>query len=209
MARTHRPSRRGPRGRVPALAAVTVAAVLTSALPAQSQAAADPPEQLLTALALAAGERLRAADDLAAATWLSAQPVVDPAREQHVLDAMDEAAVRRDIDPLTVRRIFRDQIAAGTYVQRQLHAHWHHFPDEAPTTAPELSEVHARVDAIDTRLLAAIGRAEELLDEPECGRLRDRARATAIDALDLDPGHARGLRRALAGVCAADAAPPR
>ncbi|MFI1965199.1 chorismate mutase [Streptomyces pathocidini] len=158
--------------------------------------------QHVRALARLAAERVLTADQVAASKWISGAPIEDPEREQQVLDAMDAEAQRLGIDRATVQRVFRDQMEANKYVQRQLHDRWRENPAEAPTMAPDLTEIREEINRINIALLSAIQGAQPLLSKPQCSGVREMAYRTAVHELRLDALHKQGLRRALTGLCA-------
>jgi chorismate mutase len=180
--------------------AVTLAAVLGAAAPAQACPRDPAEQQAVTAVASAALDRLEIADDVAASKWLSGKAVADPAREQAVVDATIAAAKADGVDPVAAERIIRAQITASKQVQYALIARWHAHPDEAPTTAPDLTtSVRPRLDAVDARLVPAIGAASAALDDQRCGHLVKDARDEVGQG--LDDAHRKSFRTALATVC--------
>lgn len=180
--------------------AVTVAAVLGAAAPAQACPRDPAEQQAVTAVASAALDRLEIADDVAASKWLSGKAVADPAREQAVVDATIAAAKADGVDPVAAERIIRAQITASKQVQYALIARWHAHPDEAPTTAPDLTtSVRPRINAVDARLVPAIGAASAALDDQQCGHLVKDARGELGQG--LDDAHRKAFRTALATVC--------
>ncbi len=119
--------------------AVTLAALLGAAAPAQACPRDPAEQQAVTAVASAALDRLEIADDVAASKYLSGKAVADPAREQAVVDATIAAAKADGVDPVAAERIIRAQITASKQVQYALIAFWHANPAQAPTTAPDLT----------------------------------------------------------------------
>ncbi|QOD43985.1 gamma subclass chorismate mutase AroQ [Clavibacter zhangzhiyongii] len=180
--------------------AVSLAALLGAAAPAQA-CPRDPAEQrAVTAVASAALDRLEIADDVAASKWLSGKAVADPAREQAVIDATVAAAEADGVDPVAAERIMRAQIEASKQVQVALIARWHAHLEEAPTTAPDLTtSVRPRINAVDARLVPAVGAAHDALDDRACGHLVTDARGEL--GRGLDDAHRKAFRTALATVC--------
>ncbi|MFF4404817.1 chorismate mutase [Streptomyces sp. NPDC001262] len=160
-------------------------------------------EAAVLQLARLAAERVMTADLVAASKWISGAPVNDPAREEQVLRDMDAKAQELGIDRPTVQRVFKDQMEANKLVQYALHDRWRDNPEDAPTTAPDLSEIRDRINRINGELLTAIGEAAPVLSAPQCHAVRDRATDTVAEEEQLDPLHTQGLRRALAGLCTA------
>ncbi|WP_414168393.1 chorismate mutase [Streptoverticillium reticulum] len=160
-------------------------------------------EAAVLQLARLAAERVMTADLVAASKWISGAPVNDPAREEQVLRDMDAKAQELGIDRPTVQRVFKDQMEANKLVQYALHDRWRDNPEDAPTTAPDLSEIRDRINRINGELLTAIGEAAPVLSAPQCHAVRDRAADTVAEEEQLDPLHTQGLRRALAGLCTA------
>ncbi|MFS4505225.1 gamma subclass chorismate mutase AroQ [Clavibacter sp. Sh2141] len=181
--------------------AVSLAAVLGAASPALAGPRVVAGEQgAVTAVASAALDRLEIADDVAASKWLSGKAVADPAREQAVVDATVAAAEADGVDPVAAERIMRAQIAASKQVQYALIARWRAHPEEAPTTAPDLTaSVRPRINAVDARLVPAIGQAHDALGDAACGHLVTNARGEL--GRGLDDAHRKAFRTALATVC--------
>ncbi len=181
--------------------AVTLAALLGAAAPAQACPRDPAEQQVVTAVASAALDRLEIADDVAASKYLSGKAVADPAREQAVVDATIAAAKADGVDPVAAERIIRAQITASKQVQYALIAFWHANPAQAPTTAPDLTtSVRPRINAVDARLVPAIGAASAAaLADPACGHLVKDARGQLGQG--LDDAHRKAFRTALATVC--------
>ncbi|MGW5115926.1 chorismate mutase [Streptomyces noursei] len=158
-------------------------------------------QHAMNQLARFAAQRLLTADLVAASKWISGAPIEDPDREQQVLEAMDAEAQRLGIDRAIVQRVFRDQMEANKYVQHHLHDRWHAHPDEAPTTAPDLSDVREQINALNASLLLAIRDTESLLAQPSCSSYRDHAHAIVVRELHLNSFHSEGLRIALSNLC--------
>ncbi len=85
-------------------------------------------------------------------------------------------------------------------MQYALIAFWHANPAQAPTTAPDLTtSVRPRINAVDARLVPAIGAASAALADPACGHLVKDARGQLGQG--LDDAHRKAFRTALATVC--------
>lgn len=162
--------------------------------------------EALQPLVRSAAERLQVADRVAAAKWLSGQPIADPVREQQVLDSVARRAKARGIDPEAARRIFRDQIEASKLVQRALHERWAAHPEQAPTVPPAPDETRPAIDRIDARLLDAIGASTSARAHPSCSAGEAVAARGAAEDFGFDAVHRAGLARALRSVCADSAA---
>ncbi|WP_317230722.1 gamma subclass chorismate mutase AroQ [Clavibacter sp. MX14-G9D] len=200
--RRTRRTRRAPGVVIASLVSLAVALVGATPALAAPRVGADAQREV-TAVAAAVLDRLEVADDVAASKRLSGRPVTDPVREQAVVDATVRAARADGVDPVAAERIIRAQIAASTQVQHALLARWRAHPEEAPATAPDLATVvRPRIDAIDARLIPAIGDAADALDDPACRHLVTEARGALGGG--LDDVHRKALRTALAAVC-----PPR
>ncbi|MFK0223990.1 gamma subclass chorismate mutase AroQ [Streptomyces vinaceus] len=141
-------------------------------------------------------ERVRAAEEVAAAKWGTPGPVEDPDRERRVLADVTERAAELGIAPDLVRSFFEDQFEASKAVQRALHERWRAQPTGRPKRSPVLAaEVRPVLEDIDERLLATLGQAADLLSGPRFRALLEQERDSA--ARSLDPVHRRGLERAL------------
>lgn len=180
--------------------AVTLAALLGAAAPAQACPRDPAEQQAVTAVASAALDRLEIADDVAASKFLSGKAVADPAREQAVIDATVAAAKADGVDPVAAERVMRAQITASKQVQYALIARWNAHRDEAPTTARDLAtSIRPRINAVDARLVPAIGAASAALDDASCHHLVTDARGQLGQG--LDDAHRKAFRTALATLC--------
>lgn len=145
-------------------------------------------------------QRLALAEPVAQAKWVSGKPISDPAREQVVVDEAVALATQQGVDTALVTRVIRAQISASKVVQRGLFTTWTHRPETAPTQAPDLTTIRPQLDRIDTDLVAAIGRVQDVAQDPRCGHLVDAARK------DLSVGGdallRKGVRAAWSGFCA-------
>ncbi|MFK3979247.1 gamma subclass chorismate mutase AroQ [Micromonospora sp. NPDC050397] len=105
-------------------------------------------------LADLAVRRLLLADQVAAAKFLTGQPVDDPVREREILDEVVAAARDIGLDPTVGMRFFRDQIEANKVVQRGLHARWRAQPSYGPHEQPDLArDVRPELDRITASML--------------------------------------------------------
>jgi chorismate mutase-like protein len=78
----------------------------------------------LGSLTSLAAQRILLGDKVAAAKFGTDQPIDDPSRERHELDAVAALAAREGVDPDASVRFFRAQIEANKVVQRGLYALW-------------------------------------------------------------------------------------
>lgn len=169
--------------------------------PERTPAAPVRSEESLQPLVRAAADRLQVADRVAAAKWLSGQPIDDPVRERQVLDSVARRAQAMGIDPASATRIFRDQIEASKLVQRALHERWALHPEQAPTTPPAPGETRPAIDRIDTRILDAIGASSTARAHASCVAHEAVAADSVAWDLGFDAVHRAGLTRALLSVC--------
>ncbi|OUD88078.1 Secreted chorismate mutase precursor [Clavibacter michiganensis subsp. michiganensis] len=135
--------------------AVTLAALLGAAAPAQACPRDPAEQQAVAAVASAALDRLEIADDVAASKYLSGKAVADPAREQAVVDATIAAAKADGVDPVAAERIIRAQITASKQVQYALIAFWHANPRRRRRPRPTSPRASARAS---TRWMRASSR---------------------------------------------------
>jgi chorismate mutase len=99
-------------------------------------------------------QRLSLSQDVAAAKYVSGQPIDDPIRERDVLDSVARALNGTGAAQETGMQFFRDQIEANKVVQRGLHQRWHAHPEEVPDLDRSLAaHVRPKLDVITTRML--------------------------------------------------------
>lgn len=137
-------------------------------------------------------QRLDTADTVAAAKWVTQQPVTDPAREAAVLAAatMRAEQVGADVDYVTA--VFGDQIAANKQAQQQILDGWTAGTGTPPTTAPDLAtEVRPVLDRITTDLVPALAAVQDYRDDPGC------AKFLADDVASITPPSSAAGRAAL------------
>lgn len=195
-------------------ALITLTATAAVALTATGSAVAVPvsgtaPAPHATALSLSplhpvvelAAERLATADLVAAAKWGTDSPIDDPAREQQVLDNVAAQAAQLGADPDEIRTIFRDQIEANKVVQRGLFQRWTDYPDEAPTTKPDLTVVRRQINQITSALVQALADTSENRDTFACRPELALAAFQVHHENHLDALHTHALIRALPSIC--------
>ncbi|HKS43777.1 MAG TPA: chorismate mutase [Amycolatopsis sp.] len=179
---------------------ITVLAVAFSvAVPATASAA---PTRSLLPLIESSADRVRLADQVAAAKFGTTQPIDDPAREQQVLDAMAAKAPSLGLDPAAVTTFFRDQIEANKIVQRGRYAYWTAHPDRAPTSRPDLSAIRPRIDQVNNTLLQELSDIAPARTNVFCDA-RVLAGIRLVDAeRHFGPLHSSALTRSLRSTCA-------
>ncbi|MFT2018484.1 gamma subclass chorismate mutase AroQ [Streptomyces sp. 796.1] len=201
-------------------AAFVLGATPAGAAPAQAphrSGAASPPSPTsgvrslppLADLADLAARRLLTADLVAAAKWGTDSPIDDPAREREVLVAVAREAAAVGGDPQATRAVFRDQIEANKLVQRTLHRRWRAAPWLAPDDRPDLAEVRAEINRVNSGLVRAVADAAPLRNTALCPVTLFSAAARAHHAHDLDGLHTLALAHGLRSVCAPVVAPGR
>ncbi|MER0246435.1 gamma subclass chorismate mutase AroQ [Streptomyces sp. HSW2009] len=195
-------------GATPAVAAPADAPHRPGAASPQPPTAGVRDQPPLADLADLAARRLLTADLVAAAKWGTDSPIDDPAREREVLDAVAREAAAVGGDPQVTRAVFRDQIEANKLVQRTLHRRWRAAPWLAPADRPDLTEVRAEINRVNSGLVRAVADAEPLRNTALCP-VTLLAAARAHHTHDLDGLHAVALVRGLRSVCAPVAAPGR
>lgn len=179
--------------------AVVCALALTMLVPAP--AAFGQPENPLVPLVDAAAQRLQVAEPVAASKYLDGGLIQDPAREQQVLDGVAAAAAERDIDPVYVTEVFRDQIDATVAIQYTRLAQWKFDPASAPAAAPDLTASRATIDGLNRQMVAEIADEWGILHSPMCIADLDAAKETVIQARGLDPLYRQAIDFATRRYC--------
>jgi cyclohexadienyl dehydratase len=152
------------------------------------------------------GERLRLMRDVAAWKHLHREPVVDPAREQQVLEHTVQQATAVGLEPQSARELIALQIRLAVRVQMSLTKTWQSGAS-SPLHAPDLkTELRPRLDEIGGQLLRALALAAPRLSEPGIAA-RLVADARAIDVPELTAADREDLARAVAAVRAGDMTP--
>jgi chorismate mutase len=188
-----------------ALAMVVTVAVLVTVLGCSAAVSptadnAGQASPLMTLIDVAA-QRVQLADTVAAAKWGTDAPIDDPVRENAVLDAVAAKSAQLDIDPKASRAVFTDQIEANKIVQYGLYSRWRAYPDRAPTTRPDLSQVRPILDRITDQLLAELKATQQFRVNPSCTAQLTGARNRVERARHLDPLHEDAFARALTSIC--------
>jgi cyclohexadienyl dehydratase len=152
------------------------------------------------------GERLHLMRDVAAWKHVHREPVVDPAREQQVLEQTVRRAAALGLEPQSARELLALQIRLAVRVQMSLEKEWQSGAP-APLQAPDLkTELRPRLDQIGEQLLHLLALAAPRLREPGAESLvADLARA--IDVSQITAADREDLARAVASIRAADMTP--
>ncbi|MBM2620460.1 gamma subclass chorismate mutase AroQ [Actinoplanes sp. LDG1-06] len=186
------------------LAGLMMTGTLTSsATAAAAHPAEHPPGVGLTALVGLSAERILLADKVAAAKFGTTTPIVDPVREQQVLDQAAALAVQAGLDTTDTVTFFRAQIEMSKVVQQGLFDRWTAHPEQAPTERPDLAtEVRPELDRITSAFIAQLAATAKLrATERRCHLERAVAVRIAARLYDLDQLHGQALRGAAEPVC--------
>jgi chorismate mutase len=167
--------------------------LLVLALPA-CRPATDPaampavPDPALDRLLGSMRSRLVVMHDVARWKWAAKAPIEDPAREQALLNDVNELGNAMGLDPAATRAVFAAQIEAAKLVQRADLARWQADGRGPEGEAPDLAGVlRPRIDALNRQLLAAMAEAKVRpgMNAGASRRIRDRADAIlAGDGID-------------------------
>lgn len=180
--------------------ALAIAALSSCAsLPPSPTRAAEPSP--LDSLVSFAAERLRSAENAAAAKWETDGRVHDPAREQEVLAGVRALAGQHDVAPEFAELVFIDQIQATESIQYTRFAEWKLTPTEAPVERPDLTDVRAEIDRLTEAMVAELSGNRHVLASADCADARDRALRTATHELELTRLYERALTRATQSYC--------
>ena len=155
----------------------------------------------LAALVDAAAQRLLTADAVAAWKFNTGGVIVDPRREQEVIDAVATYAVARGIDPDYVRGVFRDQIDATRALEHGRIAQWKSDPASVPTHVPELSACRADIDVLNRTMVDEIALRWDSLRSPAFAPALENAKRVIIDARRLDAPSQQALAYATQKYC--------
>jgi len=144
-------------------------------------------------------ERLELAPEIAAAKWLSGQPLTDAARERIVIDAAVAAAERAGADPDYVAAVFSDQIAAAKQVQLATFDAWSSGAASPPVVAPDLAtQIRPALDRITGELVPALAAVQAYRGHAACAAAVERGLGEAAPgAEELSDA----LRVAVAHLC--------
>lgn len=187
-----------------------LAATLVAAAPSSAEAVSPnlDPQHTRSAVRLGsltslAAQRILLGDKVAAAKFGTDQPIDDPSRERHELDAVAAMAAREGVDTDASVRFFRAQIEANKVVQRGLYALWTEHPGLRPGERPDLGgEVRPRLDQLTTEIVRELKATQEVRAAAGCRELLANSRLSAEVRFRLDALHRRALTIALRPVCA-------
>ncbi|WP_324828047.1 MULTISPECIES: chorismate mutase [Streptomyces] len=147
-------------------------------------------------------QRLLVSDQVAASKFGTNSPIADPAREQQELDAVRQQAGTLGLDPDATVAFFRDQITASKVVQKGLFARWTAYPDEAPTTRPDLTQIRTQLDQLTTELLQGLKTTQHLRSTPVACTVQLALATQSGSIIDrLDALHRQALETATQSVC--------
>jgi chorismate mutase len=181
--------------RVLTVLVAVVSGLLLVTIPASASA---PPLWRLTDLA---AQRVRIADQVAAAKYGTPSPIDDPAREQQIYDTVAAQAPGLGLDPADAVRFFHAQIEANKVVQRGLSAHWEAHPSEVPATRPDLGQIRPVIDRINSGLLTGLAAALPSRKARSCPAHQLVAAGIADVVHRFDVLHARALGEATSATC--------
>ncbi|RSM37234.1 chorismate mutase [Amycolatopsis balhimycina DSM 5908] len=190
---------------------VTVTAVLAGSLLFAVPASASSPSfsspsfssPSLWRLTDLAAQRVRIADQVAAAKYGTPSPIDDPAREQQIYDSVAARAPQLGLDPADAVRFFHAQIEANKVVQRGLYARWDAHPAEAPTTRPGLGQIRPVIDGLNTSLLTELAATIPVRAARSCPAHQLVSAAFADVVHHFDALHAHALGEATSATCTA------
>ncbi|WP_329051737.1 chorismate mutase [Amycolatopsis sp. NBC_01488] len=148
-----------------------------------------------------AAQRVRIADQVAAAKYGTPSPIDDPVREQQIYDSVAARAPALGLDPADAVRFFHAQIEANKVVQRGLYARWDAHPSEVPSTRPDLGEIRPVIDRLNTGLLTELAATQPLRKSRSCPTRRLVAAGVADVVHRFDALHARALGEATSATC--------
>ncbi|MGE2723512.1 chorismate mutase [Mycolicibacterium pulveris] len=148
-----------------------------------------------------AAQRLATAEPVAAAKWLGGGSITDRQRADAVLDAVAADATARGVDQGYVRKVFADQIDATEGIQYTRFGQWKFEPATAPTSAPDLSQSRAQIDAFNRTMVEEIARQWNWLHGPDCAAELTDATDAVADARSLDPLYRHALSAATRSYC--------
>ncbi|MHA0289082.1 chorismate mutase [Mycobacterium sp. C3-094] len=179
--------------------AAAVAGLAVALVPAP--VASAQPTHTVTDLVDAAVRRLEIAEPVAANKFHTRTAVVDPAREQQVLDNVADQARGFQIDPAYVQTAFRDQLDATVGIEYQRLAQWTFDPATAPADAPDLASSRAIIDALNREMVTLMAEEWPKLHSPQCPAELDAAKASVATARGLDPLYRQALDFATRNYC--------
>lgn len=148
-----------------------------------------------------AAQRVRIADQVAAAKYGTPSPIDDPAREQQIYDSVSAQAPALGLDPADAVRFFHAQIEANKVVQRGLYAWWNAHPSSAPTTRPDLGQIRPVIDRLNAGLLTELAATLPARSARSCPTRRLVATGVADVVHHFDALHARALAEATSATC--------
>jgi chorismate mutase len=187
--------------RVLAVLFAVVAALLSATATASASASASGTS--LWRLTDLAAQRVRIADQVAAAKYGTPSPIDDPVREQQIYDSVAARAPGLGLDPADAVRFFRAQIEANKLVQRGLYARWDAHPAQAPTTRPDLGQIRPVIDGLNTGLLTELAATTSVRESRSCPTRQLVAAGVADVVHHFDVLHAHALGEATSATCSA------
>lgn len=183
--------------RLPQVLACSLFGLLASVAHA---ATPSPAPETLQPLLNTINERLDIADLVALAKWDSGKPIQDTARETLLINNARKQATGSNVNPDEAADLIAAQIEANKLVQYGLIAQWqaaHKAPD---LPLPDLTQLRAKQDELQARLLQQYAAFVPYRVDPECPQWLAAQRSDLIkDAL-----HGQALIRATGELCITD-----
>jgi chorismate mutase len=182
-----------------ALAPVAVGVAV--ALVPMAPIASAQPTHSLTDLVDAAVRRLEVAEPVAANKFHTGGSIVDPAREQQVLDSVAGQARDLQIDSGYVTTAFRDQIDATVGIEYSRLSQWTLDPAAAPADTPDLGSSRDIIDALNREMVTLMAEEWGKLHSPQCVAELDAAKSAVLTARGLDPLYRQAVDLATRNYC--------
>ncbi len=181
-------------------APLVAATLLVGALPATADAE---PVSPLYRLVDTAAQRLATADPVAASKWINGGDITDAARANDVLDAVGADATAHGIDPVYVRAVFTDQIAATEGLEYSLFGQWKFDPSTAPTAAPNLADSRTAIDGFNNTMVDELALQWNSLHSPRCSAELYKVKDEVSADRRLNPLYKKALSSATRSYCPA------
>ncbi len=139
---------------------------------------------------------------VAIAKWDTNDTIVDPIREEQILNNVTKEAEDIGLDPIWAKIFFRNQIDANIYVQQNLHLKWDRIGFRPHGPAVDLiTEIRPIIDKLNKQLINVSFETRFIRSTNWCHFLKEMSAENTRKVLIMNSIEIRAFEIALRNVC--------
>lgn len=120
------------------------------------------------------GLRLMTAHKVAVAKWDSKLDIIDPDREDQVLQSCVQQSKDMGLDPIWAQNFFKDQMEANVKLQMKLHEIWRKSGRRPDGPAVNLTaEIRPLIDRLNKEIILYSNQTKRLRESKSCPQIQD------------------------------------